>query len=95
MIVSIMCIKNTTRRTETKLDDIDPARAQSARNGEIELMSLNEASAFLGGMAITTIRKRIRARVFPFIKVGKRILIPRDKLREALDKLTVEASHDR
>lgn len=78
------------RRTETKLDAIDPQRAERIRRDPPQFMDLNEASAF-ARCAVRTMRAHIRRRAISCVKLGGRVLIERDQLIADLRKLTLKS----
>ena len=77
----------SNRRTETRLS---PAQADAVRRTPPELMALNEAAAYLG-IAVRTVRARIRDRSIPHCKLGGRVLVPLGPLRAAIATRTVGA----
>ena len=82
--------KPQIRRTETRLQTLDPARAEAIRRDPPAMLSLNEAAAVLG-IAVRTLRQRISDRTVPHCKIGGRILIPRDAMFAAIAARTIAA----
>lgn len=83
---------NTTplRRTETRLETLDPAHAAAIRRDPPAMLCLNEAACLLN-IATRTLRQRISDRTVPFVKIGGRVLIPRDALFQSISARTVQA----
>lgn len=75
------------RRTETRLA---PEQAASVRRDPPEMLALNETAAYLG-IAVRTVRDRIRDRSIPHVKLGGRVLVPLGQLRAALNRRTIGA----
>ncbi len=77
-------------------DEVEnPARSESDATKAIRtnpplIMSLMEAAAFLG-ISYRKIREDIQARRIPHIRLGGKILIRRDALMAALEKLEVRS----
>lgn len=80
----------TIRRTETRLEAINPDLAVEIRRNPPVMLSLNEAAAVLN-IAVRTLRQRISDRTVPHVKLGGRVLIPRDQLFRAIERLTIQA----
>lgn len=78
------------RRTESRIQDFDPARAESIRRNPPAMLQLNEAACVLG-IATRTLRQRIADRTVPHVKIGGRVLIPRDPLFESIAARTIAA----
>lgn len=64
--------------------------AQAIRTTPPLVMSLKEAAVFLG-ISYRKIREDIQARRIPYIRLGGRILVRRDALMAALEKLEVRS----
>jgi excisionase family DNA binding protein len=82
--------KQQIRRTETRLENFDPARAEAIRRDPPAMLSLNEAAAVLG-IATRTVRQRISDRSLPHVKLGGRVLVPRDAMFAAIAARTIQA----
>lgn len=48
-------------------------------------VNLEQAAQMMGGVDPATLRKWIRKAGFPFLKVGARVLIPVDRMRQWVD----------
>jgi hypothetical protein len=82
--------KPTVRRTEARLDHLDPERAERIRRDPPALMDLNEASCF-ARCGVRSMRDHIRRRAISCVKLGGRVLIERDQLLADLRKLTLKS----
>lgn len=77
-------------------DDVEkPARSESDATQAIRtnpplVMSLKEAAAFLG-ISYRKIREDIQARRIPHLRLGGKVLVRRDALMAALEKLEVRS----
>ena len=78
------------RRAETRLDILDPERAERIRRDPPQFMDLNEASAF-ARCAVRTMREHIRRRAISCVKLGGRVLLDRDQLVADLRKLSLKS----
>jgi len=60
------------------------------------LWSIDEAARILGDVSTRTVQRLIERREFPVIKVGRRVMIPAQAIREWVDqKTTVTHNHHR
>jgi excisionase family DNA binding protein len=77
-------------------DDVEkPARSEAdaemaIRNNPPLIMSLSECAVFLG-ISYRKIREDIQARRIPHVRLGGKILIRRDALMAALEKLEIQS----
>jgi hypothetical protein len=76
------------RRTESRIDTVDPVRAESIRRHPPEVMNIAEAAAFLT-VSPSKVRVDIQARRLRCVRLGGRVIMRLCDLRVDLDRLTV------
>jgi excisionase family DNA binding protein len=78
------------RRTETRLELIDPARAKEIRTSPPIVMSINEGACYLG-VSPRKLREDIKSRRIASAPFGGRILIRRADLDAAIESRILKA----
>jgi excisionase family DNA binding protein len=78
------------RRTETRIETFNPDLAVEIRRNPPAMLSLNECAAVLG-IATRTVRQRIADRTLPHVRLGGRVLVPRDAMFRAIEGRTIQA----
>jgi excisionase family DNA binding protein len=83
-------VLKTIRRTETRLELIDPARAKEIRISPPIVMSINEGACYLG-VSPRKLRDDIKSRRIASAPFGGRILIRRADLDAAIESRILKA----
>lgn len=73
------------RKTETRLEILDPEKAAIIRRDAPARMSLSEASCYCG-MSPRTLRDNVRKRRISMVKIGGRILFRKEQLDADLER---------